>query len=183
MKVIAFILLFLSAVSGTSQNPGEEQLLIAGLLENKVMRYSKPVIVSKLDTALVAYQLATLLNNEHNTFQLTLTGEERSISLTEQEKQKLVDGLRAQYRQRWERDDFQDHSLIDNEHMMPYLRDNYYNTVAIVSKPVFIRDGTIAMVFLANFCCGGTGGFAELSLYKKQQGSWERWIPLSQGDF
>jgi len=183
MKRIAFIFLLLSAGNCLSQNSSEEQLLIETILDRKAMDYSLPVILSKLDSALVGYHLIFLLNSKDNIFYSTQIGEGDSILLTDQEKHRLAEELRAQYNQKWEEGDIENYSVIASERMKSYLREKYTNTVAMISKPVFIRDGKIGMVFLANFCCGGSNGFVELFLYKKDLGIWKSWIPISQGDF
>jgi hypothetical protein len=184
MKSIAFIIMGLVAGHCLSQTPSEEKFIIKTVLDSKAMEYSHPVILSQLDTTLVEYQLASLINSGTNTFHSAGRSEEvDSISLTDQEKQRLVEELRAQYDQKWENNDFQDYAVIDAQRMNQYLREKYTNTVAMVSKPVFIREGKIGMVFLANFCCGDISGFVELFLYKKELGVWKSWIPISQGDF
>ena len=184
MKSIAFILMVLVAGHCLSQNLSEKTFLIETVLDSKAMEYSRPVILSKLDTTLVEYQLALLINSSTNTFHSApRNGERDSIILTGQEKQQLVQELRAQYDQIWQDDDIQDYSVITSQSMNQYLREKYKNTVAMVSKPVLIREGKIGMVFLANFCCGGRSGFVELFLYKKELGVWKSWIPISQGDF
>jgi hypothetical protein len=184
MKSIAFIIMVLVAGHCLSQTPSEEKSIIETMLDSKAMEYSHPIILSQLDTTLVEYQLTSLINSSTNTFYSARPNEERdSISLTGQEKQRLVEELRAQYDQKWENNDIQDYAVIASQSMNQYLREKYTNTVAMVSKPVLIREGKIGMVFLAIFCCGGSGGFVELFLYKKELGVWKSWIPISQGDF
>ncbi len=50
------------------------------------------------------------------------------------------------------------------------------------SKPVYIRNGTVCLLYYAKLCCGN-GGSDGLFFFKKINGQWKKWIILRQGDY
>ncbi|MEM6685234.1 MAG: hypothetical protein AAF617_05505 [Bacteroidota bacterium] len=109
-----------------------------------------------------------------------------SIVLSVLEKQHLLIELRASKNFEWNLPINTKLEVIKDDeplYIQNYLRKDKNRVLKIISKPIFIRNNTIACVFSADLCCGHIFGHTSLSFYKPIQGKWTEWIVICQGDF
>lgn len=193
MRKIGVLLLIFLAQNAVAQNREEIRNFTMDVLRTRAMKYSKPKVISKIDSGMVEYHLAAILDSKDNLFPhyyydkedpiAYSTKEEDRIQLTNEEKEQLIAGIRAQYQLEWDASDFDGYELIALARALPYLEEDRQHTIAVISRPVFIREGTVALAFFLNLCCGHIYGFVELSFYKKVDGKWQNWVFVSGGDY
>ncbi len=57
-----------------------------------------------------------------------------------------------------------------------------YCSIFQFSKPIFMRNNTIAIFYFMRLC-GSSCGVEDLSIYKFQNGTYERWLVIKGADF
>lgn len=139
---------------------------IQDILEYETMKKGELSIVSGIDPSFVESHLKSLTKNK--TF-ISMKDSKEFIKLSEKERKLLIDSLRQQYKTGINKDDFPLLPFIENYNMLSYLKKDINNTVAMMSNPIFIRNGEIAFGFFANFCCGGIYGNVKLGFYKNNK--------------
>ena len=182
MKHYILIVFLLLGTNLQGQNAIEEEL-INDIISNDIMKYSGEIAFSKsIDSSWVAYHL----NRLSESADLTFKGKSRyfqeydSLKLTEIELRLLENHFRSKENLTF---NYKNHRMIEIDSVMSHLKKDRENQVVYLSHPIFIRKDSIAVIFFANFCCGGINGPANLSLYKKENGKWWKWIAISGGIF
>jgi hypothetical protein len=54
--------------------------------------------------------------------------------------------------------------------------------VVMFSRPIYLRNKTLAVLFLEPRC-GTDCGYNELAVYQKNNGNWEKWIIIFNGNY
>ena len=72
---------------------------------------------------------------------------------------------------------------IPSDSMHSFLIQNRNKDLYLFSKPIFIRNNSVALFYVANLCCGGIYGPVDLSFYRKNGKLWQRWIRIDGGAF
>ena len=116
------------------------------------------------------------------TIYITKTGKEK-ITLSNKEYQ----FVKAQYKQVrefiWPDKLFQNSLRITSDSLAEFLYKDRSRTVYLISKPIFLRNNTIALAHYTRLCCGGIYGDDHLLYFKKESGKWLKWIFISEGYF
>jgi hypothetical protein len=117
---------------------------------------------------------------------------DNSIVLTKKERAYIFDQLYACKNQVWGDSLFAHSIRISENDCSRYLRlfaqarqfgrlksgNQYWR----FTRPVFIREGSVALIGIM-YMCGGLCGEEELSFYKKTGSRWQRWVMVSGGVF
>jgi len=157
------------------------QVLKYVIKSNSLKTYNN-VIVSKLDTVAVEFTLNNL-KTKKTVFRSIGTVKDEII-LTEKEKKYILTSFRQQYHSDWTSEDFANIKVITKEQIDGYVKKDKHNGYIYISVPIFIRNGSVAIVFFANFygeLNKSGGGINNLSFYQLKNGSWEKWITLEAG--
>jgi hypothetical protein len=183
MKILSTIILLIAFLNSLAQFDTESKKFLKEILENETMKkHGTLSIVSSLDSSIVEFHLRKLIESSDNIFPLSRLKLNDSIAITETEKSHLINSLRDQYKIEWKKENFNQYQVIKTDSMLSHLKKGN-TTIAIISKPIFIRNGEIGFAFFANFCCGHINGSVNLSFYKKENMTWTPWIHVSMGDF
>ena len=180
---IPIILLFLiSTLSG--QNTFNKDEFVESILKSKIYTvYNEPAMVSNLDSSFLHYHLSELKKQESGT-EFTNRHNGNTIVLTVAEKKHVLKSLKHQLNLEWNNSQFPNSKMITFEQVNEYLGKDPNNTVVVVSEPIYIRNKSLAIIFLSNLCCGrGIGGFVELSIFRMEKDHWIKYVEISGGDF
>lgn len=139
--------------------------------------YVKKVTPSMLESHLNIFKKESSLQYYDNPVKKT-----ESIILTKKEKDYLISEL-SKSEIDWDLSTENKLVEVDYEDILEFLKADRNRELRIISKPIFIRDKTIACLFSTHLCCGRINGHQTLCLYKKIDGKWKRWIHLTHGDF
>ena len=186
MKLIIYIqlILFFIPVKLNGQKTFHKDELVESILKSKIYTvYNEPAIVSNLDSSFLHYHLSELKKQESET-EFTNRHNGNSIVLTATEKKHIITSLKHQLNLEWQKSQFPNYEMISFEQLKEYLGKDRNNTVVVISEPVYIRNKSLAIIFLSNLCCGrGIGGFVELSIFKMEKNQWIKYVEISSGDF
>jgi hypothetical protein len=64
-----------------------------------------------------------------------------------------------------------------------FLSQNRSRVVYLFSKPIFIRNNTVALVYNIRLCCGGIYGPYELVYYRREGDTWKKWVFVREGAY
>ena len=110
-----------------------------------------------------------------------------TITLTREEKQYLITELKKAQDFEWKlkpNPNLISVALETSElAILNFLKEDRLRRLKLISKPVFIRNNSIACVYSAHLCCGSFYGYTSLSFYKEVNGIWTEWIHISVGNF
>lgn len=186
MKLIIYIpiILFFITAKLNGQKTFNKDELVESILKLKIYTvYNEPAIVSNLDSSFLHYHLSELEKQESET-EFTNRHNGNSIVLTATEKKHIIKSLKHQLNFEWQNSQFPNSEMITFEQKNEYLGKDPNNTVVVISEPIYIRNKSLAIIFLANLCCGrGIGGFVELSIFKVEKNQWIKYVEISGGDF
>ena len=117
---------------------------------------------------------------------------DNSIVLTKTERAYIFNQLDAFKNQVWDDSLFAYSIRISENDCSRYLRQfalarqlgrlESGNQYWSFTRPVFIRDGSVALIGIV-YMCGGLCGEEELGFYKKTDNGWQRWVEVSGGVF
>jgi hypothetical protein len=106
-----------------------------------------------------------------------------SIVFSIEEKEYLISELSESENYSWNLKDQKELIKVEQKNVLEFLKADKTRELKIISKPIFIRNKEIVCLYSVHLCCGHIYGYVSLSLYKKVNGKWKRWIPLSEGAF
>lgn len=156
------------------------QVLKSAIKTNSLKGYNS-AIVAEMDMAILEYALNNF-KTKKKTFKSIDTAK-TEITLTEKEKKFILSSFKKQYSSNWSNEDFANIRVIKQEQVKEYVKQDKLNGYIYISVPIFIRNGTVAIVFFANFYgeLDKSGGINNLSFYRLKNESWEKWITLGSG--
>ena len=157
------------------------QVLKCAIESNSLKKYNN-VIVSEIDTSVVEFTLRNL-KTKKKVFKSIDTAK-TEIVLKEKEKKFILISFKQQNKSNWSNEDFANIDVIKKAQIKEYVKNDKLNGYIYISAPIFIRNGTVAIVFFANFygeLDKSGGGINNLSFYKLKNGSWKKWITLESG--
>lgn len=175
--LISTFLLFVVYANGQNEN----QLLGYVIHTNSLKDYHN-VIVAEIDTSIVEFTLRNIKSDKK--VYKSIDTSKTQISLTSKEKKYILKSFKEQNAIDWKNEDFGNIKVIKQTQVKEYTGENKQNGYIYISAPVFIRDGSIALVFFANFYGDlrkSGGGINNLAFYKLENGSWKKWITLEAG--
>lgn len=178
---IVFVLLTVPCVHG--QKEDQSQRFVLDLLEHQTMNYGQLRVISPMDSSFFTYDIHRLDTMKTLTFKVSNTICHDSITISEEEKQLIIEALKLSYS--WGEDMAlsKKYKCIEKDSLLDYLKDDDENTIALISKPVFLREGTIVVAYFINLCCGDILGNLNFGFYKIEDGIWTRWIDIRAGAF
>lgn len=182
MKVLVSAFLICLWTELNSQIPDVSKFQI-DLIHRQVMDYSGEIrIAESLDSNWIDYHLGVLTDTITTRLTFHTPQHHDSLTFTEQEKDSILLFFRNIKNLTFS-DNTKRFQIVPANEISLHLQKDFENQVVFVSRPLFIREGTVAVAFFANFCCGGINGPAHLSLYREENAIWTRWIYLSAGEF
>ena len=139
--------------------------------------------LDKVDFKMLDYHLSKIKSD--STFKYFANGIEKndSIILSLSEKEYLIAELSSSKNFSWNLTDKKKLRKIEQENILEFLKADRKRELKIISKPIFIKNNKVACVFSAHLCCGEINGYVNISFYKKTNGKWKPWIPISEGSF
>ena len=181
MKNIFVIYLILSTLSALGQTDTTVEFL-KDIVENQKMGYEGEVRISSVSTAWTREHLKKLIKPEDSGSISFFFSRRDTLHLTANEKELIIEHFSDPSNlqvsgEPWNFD------TIGQRRVVGFLKNNEGSQVLFLSKPLFIRDGTVAISFFSNLCCGGISGSINVSAYRKEDHVWTRWIDLSAGEF
>ncbi len=189
MKYILYIVIFVFCQKVQSQSDINEEIFLDVVHQSSYSDKNAEIgYLNKVDTGL----LNLLLEIFESQSSLVYTAYDRkngitdSIVLTSTEKKYLIAELKASENFEWNLTDTSGLTTVENtsEHSaVEFLQEDKNRELKIVSKPIFMRDDTIACVFSAHLCCGHIYGHESISLYKLIDDTWTEWIIITIADF
>jgi hypothetical protein len=102
-----------------------------------------------------------------------------TLVLTKKEKDYIIRKLDSVQNYSWKEEVFPNSKIVVQDTLWDYLLKNHKAVVHQFSKPIFIRDNSICLIYYMIF--KGAGGPSYFGFYKKKNGIWEEWISVSSG--
>lgn len=104
-----------------------------------------------------------------------------SITLSEKEIKYISNQLKKSENPNWNIDDFSN-DVIANKDVQSYLSKEKNKIYFAFLKPIFIRNNEFILIRYVYLRWGSSSG-TFLGFYKKINGTWKEWIPISEGVF
>jgi hypothetical protein len=104
-----------------------------------------------------------------------------SISLSKKEAEFITSELNKSENPNWNIDDFSN-DVITKKDIQSYLNKEKNNIYFAFLKPIFMRDNEFMLIRYVYLRWGSSAG-TFLGFYKKINGTWKEWIPISEGVF
>lgn len=140
------------------------------------------VINRKSDTSVIAYldKISPLMYDDMERFvrnkKVWDTKQKKYVfTLSKKEQKSILTQLASVRETVWDDNLFPKSERIIDDKFREYLKEHSTREVYIFSKPVFIRNNTIALFYLVRLCCGGVHGPIEWSYFKKTNDGWIQW--------
>ncbi|MFY7669519.1 hypothetical protein ACOSP6_00390 [Tenacibaculum sp. MEBiC06402] len=184
MKKTLYILLLFFCQTTTSQTT-ESEKVFWDLIDYKLYpdKYSDVGYLDKVDFGMLKYQLSKIKKDTNLRYFDNRVKKNDSIILSLEEKEYLISELNSSENYSWNLAKKKNLIKVERENILEFLKADKNRELKIISKPIFIRKGKVACVFSVHLCCGDIYGYVSIALYKRMNGKWERWIPLSEGAF
>ena len=191
MKTLALLVLTLLLVTPASAQkvcPSANviQDITSKMVLSKMVLYSDSLetrLLSVCDSGMIEYQLAEFRNHSRKYVD---TETHAVVKFTHSEKDYLIAELRDTQNRTWGKDELPSMNKLSPDSLLQYLIGGRgtipMRSVLQLSKPVFIRECSLCLVFSSRFY-GGIYGPVRLAIYKESDGHWSPWITLSEGAF
>ena len=102
-----------------------------------------------------------------------------SLILTKQEKSYILNQLEKLKKYKWSNSLFTKSKSVTGEQVWNGLAKDMFWEVHEFSKPIFIRDNSVCLVYYMHFF--GVGGPSYFGFFKEQNGQWKEWISIYSG--
>lgn len=182
MKFLLTIL-FLFQFANSFCQTTEVEKIQNDIINEQLMGYDGETRISTLiDSHWMEYHLERLRNTKENEPMFKSPKGTNSLTLTELETDLIIQFFENPENLKLSANPTE-FETVDTSGIIDHLERNHKNQVVFISRPLFIRDGRIGIVFFANFCCGGIYGPVNFGFYRKEKEIWTRWIDISSGEF
>ena len=205
MKYSIFLfLIFTLFNSSLAQNDHSELIFLEGLIRNNYPEgkiiFTDKINKNDLDKIKSKFKKNTI-------YDISQTRNQNYIIFTKQEKKYIFQQLEIASRPCWNETIFPGAQLILEEDALNYIKKttqeylenfnkptntendrmnlikNYQRpTIFKFSKPIYLRNRSICLVYFASIC-GNPCGFEELCFYKIANNTWSKWIVVSSRQF
>jgi len=153
------------------------------LINEQLMSYEGETRIStSIDSAWMEYNLERFFDTKENALKFRSSSNNDSIILTNSERDLIILFFRNGENLKLT-DNSTEFTIVEENQAISHLKSNYGNQVVYISKPLFIRNESLAIAFFANLCCGQIYGYVNFSFYRKENEIWKRWIDISSGAF
>lgn len=112
-----------------------------------------------------------------------IVDEKKLIKLNQREYKYIKEQWGQLKNHEWPANLFINSLRIKTDSLAEFLHQDRSRVVYLISKPIFIRNNSIALVHYSRLCCGGIYGPDEVIFYKKENDRWKKWVFVSQGAF
>lgn len=141
--------------------------------------------LKSLDSGILNRSLKDFSNQKSLTYSMLQrnTGKVDSIIISSEEKKYLISQLKKYKNFEWNLKQSNDLVIVNQDSVLNYLQENNKRKLKMVSKPVLLRNNSIACILSVHLCCGHILGHHSLSFYKNINGKWTEWININGGDW
>lgn len=166
--------------------------LVFGQLDSTTFQFLNSVIRRKHDLSIIFYTdrvdsgMYSYMMNKSVIKRIITDIDKRNkdkLYLTSGEIKYLKQRLDSDNSQQWLEDLFINSKRITNDSVRSFLIEDRNRDLYLLSNPIFIRENTIALFYVAHLCCGGIYGPVDLSFYRKEGNKWLKWICVDGGAF
>lgn len=179
-KVIFFNVLFICLNSIVYSQKSEANVIINQILNDRIVKIDEVQVLSKQNAELTELHLKKLRFLDSKKF-ISSTNKKDQITLTQKEGKDLIDSIRSNYNSIWDKSDIKKISILKSDDVREFMNgDNKRNALILISKPVFIKNGEVAVVYFCNFIYMKELGYSDLCFYRKKSGIWKKWIEISR---
>ena len=133
-------------------------------------------IIEKPVAKIIDYHLVKVIHTKDRVFVNNDEGKKAYIKLTEKERDSIISALRKELKLSWKPNDF--HYPLAGTNSNGYLVHKRI-TRLLLTHPIFLRNNEIAVVLFGKYNTNTTYAHSDLSIYKRTNGIWTMWIPIS----
>ncbi|MBM6498723.1 hypothetical protein [Flavobacterium macrobrachii] len=173
-----FLFTFFSSYANC-QNINLDYLLANQIIESRVIKISGVSLLENTNYQLIDFHLKKLRFKKSKTF-ISKDNLNDKITLSEKEGIDIINQIINDNNHSWKAEMIDSADIVDNYSSREAMKKkDKKQTLIIISKPVFIRDKTIAIVYFGNFIYYKEYGYSDFCFYKLINGVWTKWIEIS----
>ena len=205
MNSVLFVFLFFTIAIAAYRVEDENGIIFIGGLIRKVQPEGQIIYTDKINKGLTDKIKSSISKSIIRG--ISEDTKKNSITLSRQEKKYILDQLENCSRPYWGENLFPNSKMIREEELLSHIKkaheeysDNYNNpnntgndkllmiknyqkpNVFEFSCPVYIRNNSYCFIYFSSIC-GNPCGFDELSIYKKENDKWIKWIVVSAREY
>lgn len=149
----------------------------------KPLDFENTKIADAIYSNFMASELEILRDAMNRDMTFRNTSNTDSITITNEESGYIFNFFLTQYNLSQYKN-IKNLELINSKYKYNYLMSSNNHQIILISQPLLLRDGKIALVFLAKACCKeDLHLFTNFSLYKRNEhGKWQTWIVMIKND-
>lgn len=175
--IIAIFLLHFFLLS--AQIEETEKTIINDIIKERFISNNEMAIFYKNLYVFYNEHLNELVFSKTKTF-ISEQNKNEKIILTESERNSILKSLRKNSFYKWLKEDIPNCKILYSDNTRDFLKGNSNtNSLLIISRPTFIRNGEVAVVFYSHTNYRKKIGGSDLCFYKKNNGVWKKWIIIS----
>ncbi|HUS02880.1 MAG TPA: hypothetical protein VMY77_14180 [Chitinophagaceae bacterium] len=156
-----------------------ENEVIRQILRPEINKHEEIVYTHRLNKGVLEYDTKEFIKTSTRFF--NKKGD--TLILSKSEKKYIITQLRIIKDHVWKDSLFNFSHRIPEDSTASYLKANKARELYQFSKPIFIRNNSICLIYMMRLCCGGIYGPTHLGFYKIQNGFWKNWITVFSGAF
>jgi hypothetical protein len=177
-KLILIFFLFHFFILSAQINEYERNI-INDIIKERFISNNEMAILYKHQYVFYNEHLKELVFNKTKTFASEENKNEKII-LTESERNSILKSLTKNSSYKWLKEDIPNYKILYSDNTRDFLKENgNTNSLLIISRPTFIRNGEVAVVFYSHTNYRKKIGGSDLCFYKNNNGVWKKWIVIS----
>ncbi len=185
MKNFTLLFLFLFFNQVITCQVTESEKIFWDLIDYKIYpgNYSDIGYLSKVNLKMFTRKIDYVKKDSTLVYYNNRITKNDSIVLSIREKEYLISELDASKNYSWSLKNSRKLILVQQKNMLKFLKEDRKRELKIISKPIFIRNKQIAILYNVHLCCGHIYGYSSISFYKKNKEKWKEWIPIVESAF